>query len=177
MKGRSPIFRHLLAGLAVITLTATLPATSPVALAQDSASSLFAPSQPRFLDVDEAFRYHINLNSSEQIAIHWQIAPGYYLYADKFAVTLSAANQADQAPELHIPPGKPHVDEYFGAVEVFYEHAVLTVDLPPALAGKNTTLLLNYQGCADAGLCYPPEQREIDIWHAPQDQKSEKNHN
>lgn len=166
MTGRNNIFRLLLAGLTVIALT-TLPATSPVAQAQDS-SSLFSPSQPRFLDVDDAFRYHINLNASDQITIHWQIAPGYYLYADKFAVTLPEG-ATGQAPALHMPPGTPHVDEYFGAVEVFYEQAVLTVDLPPALAGKNTTLLLDFQGCADAGLCYPPEQRKIDIWHGTED--------
>lgn len=133
-------------------------------MAQPTGSSIFAPSQPRFLDVDEAFRYYINLNSSEQISIHWEIAPGYYLYADKFAISLPDTVSAP-SPEWHMPSGQPHVDEYFGAVDVFYDQVVLTINLPPSLAGKNTTLLLDFQGCADAGLCYPPEQREIDIWH------------
>lgn len=167
MPGRNQTIRRMLTRLAALMLT-TLSLISPVTLAQHTGSSLFAPSQPRFLDVDEAFRYHISLNSSEQITIHWEIAPGYYLYADKFAVTLPIGKQGQQ-PEIHMPTGQPHVDEYFGAVDVYYEEVVLTVDLPPALAGKNTTLLLKFQGCADAGLCYPPEQREIDIWHGSED--------
>lgn len=162
MTGRRLTVRHMRIGLAA--LLATLSLIPPATLAQDTGSSLFAPSQPRFLDVDEAFRYYINLTSRDQITIHWEIAPGYYLYADKFAVTLPP-DEPGQQPEMHMPAGQPHVDEYFGAVNVFYDHVVLTVDLPASLAGENTTLRLNFQGCADAGLCYPPEQREIDIWH------------
>lgn len=163
MRGRSQTFRHQLTGLAVLLALTTLSLLSPVSLAQNTGSSLFAPSQPRFLDVDDAFRYYISLNERETFTIHWDIAPGYYLYADKFAVTLPNEAQGQQ-PDMHMPAGQPHVDEYFGEIDVFYDQVVLTVDLPPALVGKNTTLLLHFQGCADAGLCYPPEQREIDIW-------------
>jgi len=111
-----------------------------------------------FLPVDQAFQVNAwiekNVSATEQetLFINWQAAPGYYLYKHRFAF-----KQADSGipVSVRIPDGKAKHDEYFGDVEVYYNQ--ITVTLPAHSVNEQNILLINYQGCADAGLCYPPQ--------------------
>ena len=91
----------------------------------------------------------------------WEIADGYYLYRQKFAVTLPAGS-GRVIEALSLPPGLKRTDDYFGEVEVFYEKARVVVVLAP-LESRDEPLELDitYQGCAEAGLCYPPISKLI----------------
>lgn len=109
-----------------------------------------------FLPVDQAFTLGADLGPRPRV--FWQIHPGYYLYRGRLAFRLEGA--PGRSLEAEPPPGLDKDDPYFGAVQVFYGD--LTVPLVfdgPLPAGA--ILKVSYQGCADAGLCYPPEQREV----------------
>jgi len=126
-------------------------------------SGLFGGSRPSFLDVDEAFQFYTSLDSSKKVSIHWTIAPDYYLYRDKFSFNFVAPDGNTLAASYAIPQGVNHHDEFFGAVEVYYQNLSTTIDLPVAAQRDGYRLQIQYQGCAEAGLCYPPQTRLIEI--------------
>ena len=125
-------------------------------------SGLFGDSRPSFLEVDEAFRFHTSLDSGKQVSIHWTIAPGYYLYRDKFSFSLVAPDGDTLEATFTMPQGVSHHDEFFGDVEVYYQSLSTAIDLPVA-ASNAYQLQIQYQGCAEAGLCYPPQTRLVEI--------------
>jgi thiol:disulfide interchange protein DsbD len=99
------------------------------------------------------------------VLVHWDIVDGYYLYRHRFGFeTRSSADEPLSAVVLgtaEIPPGKTKVDEYFGEVEVYYHQAQARV---PTQSGFGAAEVgISYQGCADAGLCYPPQTRWIPL--------------
>lgn len=111
-----------------------------------------------FLPVDQAFQASAwvstsdETNKPEALFLHWQITPGYYLYRHRFILQLAA----DNSPiDVTIPKGKEKNDPYFGDVEVYYQQ--VTLEIPVEAAGEQGMLKISYQGCADAGLCYPPQ--------------------
>ncbi len=116
-------------------------------------------SEPKFLPVDEAFSYYISLPEPGIVVVHWDIAQGYYLYREKFG--FSAGSSVDDATMLsaELPEGVAHHDEFFGDVEVYYGQVEARVPLEGA--AQPVTLIIEYQGCSEQGLCYPPQQREI----------------
>lgn len=125
----------------------------------------FGTNQDQFLPVDQAFRFDAIASGPDRVQLTWQIAPGYYLYRSrlKFALDDKAANPPPVqigAPQL--PKGDEKQDEYFGKQEVY--HLQLEATLPIARAAGaalELPLKVTYQGCADAGLCYPPETKRI----------------
>ena len=117
-------------------------------------------AEPEFLPVDEAFVLSAELDGDGALVARWKIADGYYLYRHRFAFKTGEGDGA-QVGEAEIPPGKAKVDEYFGEVEVYYDHARARV---PVQAGNGTVEVgIGYQGCADAGLCYPPQTRWVAV--------------
>ncbi|MFT8212047.1 MAG: protein-disulfide reductase DsbD [Symbiopectobacterium sp.] len=123
-------------------------------------ASLFAPSSPvqssRFLTVDRAFAFDFQ-QQQETLTLRWQIHPGYYLYRDKINLAPGQAVLGD----MSLPAGLPHKDDFFGEVAIFRDSLTVTVPITQANAGA--TVRITYQGCADAGFCYPPETREIPL--------------
>ena len=118
---------------------------------------------PDVLPEDQAFKFEAIAMSATAILVRWTIADGYYLYRDKikFAVAEDATVRLGQ-PGL--PTGVPKTDEHFGAVEVYYD--LLEVPLPlTRLSSAADTLMLtgNYQGCKEAGICYPPITRVLAV--------------
>ena len=114
-----------------------------------------------FLPPDQAFALSARFREDGAVVAEWQIADGYYLYREKFAVILPAGSgRVIQTVEL--PPGLKKSDDYFGEVEVFYQQAQVVVILAP-MESREAPLELDivYQGCADAGLCYPPISKLI----------------
>src|SRR5690606_4420008 len=93
--------------------------------------------------------------------IDWTIADDYYLYRHRTSVRV--VEGGFEAGPLQLPAGKRHVDEFFGEVETY--RGRLAAVLPGTAAGDAGTLVLEvkYQGCADAGVCYPPQTRRLDV--------------
>ena len=117
-----------------------------------------------FLPVRDAFRLNLIDTTPETIKLRFVPTEGYYLYRHKFAFKTEPADIALGTPQL--PPGEQKHDEYFGDVEVY--HGILDVDIPrPANDQRPFTLVVTYQGCADKGLCYPPETERLNIGGTP----------
>jgi len=109
-----------------------------------------------FLDVDDAFKVTSEVLDDEVI-VRFVIADDYYLYRSRFAFNSTGAVLAD----AYIPAGKKKVDEYLGDVEVYYHN--LEISVPYTAQQKDFSFTLEYQGCAEAGLCYPPEEKTYQL--------------
>lgn len=120
-------------------------------------ASLFDnPGKTQFVPVDQAFAFDFQ-QSGDRLNLSWQIKPGYYLYRQQ--IKLSPA-QAELAPP-GLPKGTWHEDEFYGKTEIYTGH----LNLPVAVksAQKGATISVTYQGCAEAGFCYPPETRLVPL--------------
>lgn len=117
-------------------------------------SSLEPVGEPEFLPVDQAFRATTS-QEGNQLRVHWQIADGYYLYRNRISVSDASTSEAIE-PLVFSNSGKIKHDEYFGEVEVFFHEAELKVQ-PASDDATEVELNIRYQGCAEAGLCYPPQ--------------------
>jgi thiol:disulfide interchange protein len=143
--------RRLIGSLAA-TLLAWLLFTPPGYSQNPLADAL--KQQSEFLPVREAYRLDGTVAPGGALRLYWQIAEGYYLYQHAFKVSwLDPENP--QLLEIKLPPAIAKTDEFFGEVQVYYNEADLTIRLPEGAAPLS--LAVSYQGCADAGLCYPPE--------------------
>jgi len=106
-----------------------------------------------FLPVEEAYHLEIEQVDATQIRLYWQIEQAYYLYQHRFKVAL-ADEQGAIATELSYSPALAKTDEFFGDVEVYYDYADLGLTTERSFGVAR--LAVTSQGCADAGLCYPP---------------------
>ena len=113
-----------------------------------------------FLPVREAFKLSLLSSSSESVKLRFVAAEGYYLYKHRFSFSSAPADV--QLGQAILPAGQAKHDEYFGDVEVYYE--VLDVEVPVNNPDNRAfNLSVDYQGCADKGLCYPPETEVLKI--------------
>lgn len=113
-----------------------------------------------FLPVREAFRLSVVEQNPEHVTLRFVAAEGYYLYRHRFAFSIAESGVTAGEPQL--PAGEQKTDDYFGEVEVYY--GVLDIRLPVANPeAKPFTLRVSYQGCADKGLCYPPETETLTL--------------
>jgi len=122
-------------------------------------------SQERILDADQAFNITINVLGPRTIEARWIIAPGYYLYRDKFQLEL-VSPQDIAIISTDIPPGELKNDPYFGPQQVFHDEAWMTARLQRSSnsAGElEVEVKASYQGCAEAGVCYPPLKQTVAI--------------
>lgn len=110
-------------------------------------------TENEFLPVEQAYILNAEFQTDGQLRLNWQIADSYYLYRHGFSVEVTDTSGVVDVG-ITIPKGLEKTDEYFGDVEVYYHNADITIDSIP----NNTSLKLavTSQGCADAGLCYPP---------------------
>ncbi|MDH3900725.1 MAG: protein-disulfide reductase DsbD family protein, partial [Gammaproteobacteria bacterium] len=114
----------------------------------------FSASGPEFLPVEEAYQLEVEVLEERGLRLYWQIADSYYLYQHRFAFVLRDASGPIEL-DIELPPALARSDEYFGDVQVYYHSA----DILLQTQGKPQTGILEVssQGCADAGLCYPPQ--------------------
>lgn len=109
-----------------------------------------------FLNPEAAFVLRAPVVSENgDVTLGWDIAPGYYLYRDRIEVS---AGQSKRPIDAVKPPGEVKEDPTFGTVQVYHSQATVRV---PSAAGQ--TLGVTWQGCAEAGLCYPPQTRSIKV--------------
>lgn len=120
------------------------------------------PGEQNFLHPDEAFQLQAERIDEDRVRLHWIIADDYYLYGHALAVE-TAEGSTLVTGELVVPDGVIKNDEYFGRSEVYYQ--ALTVHLP--LTGETRRqageLQVTHQGCAEAGLCYPPQTTTVRV--------------
>ena len=125
-------------------------------------SGLERSDTPRVLPADEAFPYFFAEASAGQLTLTWSPAGDHYLYRHRFAFELSASDGTDaRSLDCSNPAGTHTEDEFFGAVEVYYDPVSVVVDLGSRPLDPNSVLTVRFQGCASWGFCYPPQTREI----------------
>lgn len=113
-----------------------------------------------FLPVREAFRLSLVESSPTQVKLRFVAAEGYYLYRHRFA--FKTQEPGVTIGEAQLPAGEQKTDDYFDEVEVYY--GVLDIEVPVDNPEQRPfTLQVSYQGCADKGLCYPPETENLTI--------------
>lgn len=104
------------------------------------------------LTPEKAFRFSAQVLDAQTLEVRWDIAPGYYMYRDKFKFTVEPGTLG----KVELPPGEVKEDETFGRVETYRD--LFRIQLPLSGAGGKVTLRATSQGCADIGICYPPQQ-------------------
>jgi thiol:disulfide interchange protein DsbD len=120
-----------------------------------------ARAELKLLPPEEAFRFAGRALDTRTLEANFTIAEGYYLYRDKLRFSIDATSAAlGPAP---LPPGKLKDDEFFGRVETYRDRLVVRLPLAEAAPGKSLTLRADSQGCADAGVCYPPNVQSITL--------------
>jgi thioredoxin:protein disulfide reductase len=120
------------------------------------------PSQ-ELLPAEKAFRFSARLVDRSRIEATWQIAPGYYLYREKFSFKANRAG-SDEVIAGDLPRGLPHEDPEFGTVEIFRDEMTVMLLLPKGLGDKEVMdFIAGFQGCADRGVCYPPMKQTVHL--------------
>lgn len=115
-----------------------------------------APGRSNFIPAEQAFVFDFQQNQHD-LNLTWQVKEGYYLYRKQVSITPAHASVG----ALQLPAGEWHEDEFYGKSEIYRQH--LSVPVTVQQADKGATLTVTYQGCADAGFCYPPETRIVPL--------------
>ncbi|MCX2983338.1 protein-disulfide reductase DsbD [Halieaceae bacterium IMCC14734] len=151
------MLRHIVLTLLLLALPLNAAAND---LQLSSSVSLDGATQIDFLPVEEAYQLSLEVSSPQSLRLYWQIAPEYYLYKKRFDFKFE---QDDQSIPLEVtfPKGIERDDEYFGLSEVYYHNADITLQL--GNAASSGILTVTSQGCADAGLCYPPQTERFSV--------------
>ncbi len=110
-----------------------------------------------YLEPEKAFVFSAKMTDAKTIAITYVIADSYYMYRERFKFRVQGAKLG----EVKLPPGKVKFDETFNKEVETYRNRI-TIELPVEADGQ-FTLISTGQGCADAGLCYPPQDAEIKL--------------
>jgi thioredoxin:protein disulfide reductase len=156
-----------------LTMTALIafagvPLAQPAFAAASSTSDLDAvldqshqkANNEDFLPPEKAFHLTATALGNDRVQLDWVIAPGYYLYRDRIKI----ADDGGQIGTPQFPEGQTKQDEYFGKQVVYHQELKATVPLlKPMHGAASLPLHVTYQGCAEAGLCYPPITQALTI--------------
>jgi thiol:disulfide interchange protein DsbD len=142
----------------MIKLSSIRAALAPFVLLLSLLPFLPARAADDFLDPDQAFQLSVRVLDAKRLELSYKVAPGYYLYRERFKF----ASPDARLGEPQIPPGKKHYDTALEQNVETYHDGVVVV-LPITAAGKAFTLNATHQGCADKGLCYPPQPRTVAV--------------
>ena len=141
--------------------------SSLCAIAALAATSLQAQVvDSEFLPPGEAFKVEAVAEGADRVRVDFLVTPGYYLYRHRmnFAVDTAAGPVAATLGAADIPAGEWKEDEFFGRQQVFHEGVSVTIPVSRAPGGAlELPLVVGLQGCAEKGLCYPPERRRFKI--------------
>ncbi|QKJ02873.1 protein-disulfide reductase DsbD [Yersinia mollaretii] len=132
------------------------PHSAQASLFGDNAAFGQKSSQSRFIPVDQAFAFDFR-QQGDQLTLSWQIHPDYYLYRQQIKIVPKNATLA----AFTLPEGRAHHDEFYGEVAIFKQQ--LALKIPITEAGDGASVSVTYQGCAEAGFCYPPETRVVPL--------------
>jgi len=139
--------------------------SSPAAAPAKGLSSVLGAvkaSGDEFLPPEQAFRFDALAGGSDAVQLNWEIADGYYLYRARIKIATPSTAAQLGAPQF--PTGQFKTDEYFGRQEIYHHELRVTVPVARAAGGAFALPLeVSYQGCAEAGLCYPPVTRTVSV--------------
>lgn len=116
----------------------------------------------KFPPADQVFHFNARAGSARRITLTWGIRSGYYLYRDRIHVSAPAGAPVGA---LQLPRGELKVDPYFGREQIYRNRVSGEIPVRGARAtgASQIPLTVTYQGCADAGLCYPPITKTVQV--------------
>ncbi|MEO8305534.1 MAG: protein-disulfide reductase DsbD N-terminal domain-containing protein [Betaproteobacteria bacterium] len=115
---------------------------------------------PKLLEPERAFAFSVQAVDERTVEARFTIASGYYLYREKLKFSVEPT-PLTAAPVL--PAGKIKEDEFFGKVETYRGQIAVPLALASAEPGRKVTVRAESQGCADAGVCYPPQVQSVTV--------------
>lgn len=120
-------------------------------------SGVLGGDRPRPLPMNEAFPFYVSLLDDRRVSVTWQIAPAHYLYRHQFAFLLDGTNGESLRLDFSLPDGVHKNDQFFGDIEAYYDTVTATLEIDTAKR-QGADLIIEYQGCAEWGFCYPPQR-------------------
>ncbi len=166
-RGRPGRFFTVLLGIFLLVCPAASWAAPTATDAELTSSSpiprnilLNEPTQ--FLPVEDAYRLTPNVTNGT-LATDWFIAPGYYLYQHRFSVSLTRGGMQPERLTSQYQPGQHLYDDYYQKELEVYYGATRVLTALPATTAASLVLAVESQGCADAGLCYPPRTQYVSV--------------
>ncbi len=143
-----------------LSLAISLLSSSALAQLGDRSFSGFN-TQPEPLSLERAFPYFVSIVSPGRLRVTWQLAEGHYLYRHAFNFTMKQNTDSEElAVDFSLPDGLKKNDQFFGAIEAYYNSPSAELSLS-TVPGPDALLVIEYQGCADWGFCYPPQRVEF----------------
>ncbi|WP_375751731.1 protein-disulfide reductase DsbD [Vibrio sp. HN007] len=121
-----------------------------------NSSSAFGNNNSDFVTVDQAFPF-VATQVDDKVIVNWDVLDGYYLYQHRLSVSI----ENGEIGAFELIDGEPYKDEFFGAVNIYNKPLHITV--PLASVSDGAKLIVQYQGCAKAGFCYPPETKVVPL--------------
>ena len=156
-----PDSSHRRAALPLWLAALTIVAVPVLAQLPPRTGGVLADNSQRVLPIDEAFPWRLSEAAPGQFRITFTPAPEHYLYAHAFAFRLGSGGE-ERALEFDLPPGLEKHDRFFGDVVAYYDPVAVEFDFTDDHAA-GSTLLIEYQGCADWGFCYPPQRAQFEL--------------
>ena len=142
--------------LALLSLWMLVPDLHAQTLQVSALKSAAPVADSDVLSAEQAFVFAASGDASTgSLQLSWRIAPGYYLYRDQIQIKDAQGKSLD----ARIPAGDVLTDAFFGTVQVF--HQSLKIQVTPPTSAAQWPLQVQYQGCAQIGVCYPPQQANI----------------
>lgn len=137
----------------LLLISSLLSNIASAQISNDDMQDLFS-DEPQFLPVDDAFQFDFT-QQGNKLVVQFDIAEGYYLYKKQFKTVTKNATVGEPV----FPPAEQIEDEFFGISDVFFDRVAFTYPIESSV--KDGVVKLRYQGCASAGLCYPPTTKVI----------------
>jgi len=135
--------------------------SDPLKAITELGNNMGLEEEEEFLDPDKAFLLSTRNGDQQSLIAHWMIADKYYMYRDKFKIKLKNAPEGVSLGKIDMPAGETKHDEYFGNIKVYHNAVTVQIPIIGDLQGKTAEIELVYQGCAEAGLCYPPQFKTV----------------
>jgi thiol:disulfide interchange protein DsbD len=147
-----------------VALPIAVTSTPPQTLSSlGSSLGLGSRNEEELLTAEQAFPFDAVALDGNTLVARWNITPGHYLYKNKFSFSLENA-EGITLGQPQLPQGEEKDDEFFGRIEVYHHPMEVTLPLlRERLAATEITLQVKYQGCADIGICYPPQKKSITL--------------
>jgi thioredoxin:protein disulfide reductase len=158
--------RLLPLALIALALIGVAQAAAPSGIDKALSAGSGRSGEADFLSPDDAFRFSALPDGPDKIRLIWGITDGYYLYRARIKVSSDGASA--QLGQLALPTGETKIDDYFGKQEVYHHDIVGSLPVSRSGGGSlEVPLKVTYQGCAMAGLCYPPITKMVNVTLPP----------
>lgn len=110
---------------------------------------------------EKAFHFAASIDNPNGILLNWRLEPGYFIYKQRLQFHIKD-NKGAHLGSLQLPTAKIKQDPTTGPYPVYYNNLKIVLPILGTIAGTSE-VLVNYQGCADSGFCYPPQTVRLDV--------------